>query len=258
MLPQAARPERALERLADFERAFPNQKALAGRVWRTRLVAFQQLGRMDEAAEAIPAYLAADPRDAGATLQGLFGRLTDEIDLLKSRGEVAKEKAEMALLLAEQIHQWAVKSKSKMTTANRRAVTVQLAEANLRTRRYERARTLFEGLVGDVDDATAGGMSDDVRILLGYAEAEYQLGNTEAALPWFNRLATGLRPTDVIRWRALLRDLQCRTALDGDPIGIIKVIDQQERLHPELGGSTLASQFKKLRRDNVRRRDERP
>ena len=258
VLPQVARPNRALERLTGFEVAFPNLKALAGRLWRTRLVALQQLGRMDEATEAIPAYLAADPRDAGATLQGLFGRLTDEIDLLKSRGEAAKEKGAMALLLAEQIHQWSVNPKSKMNTANRRAVTVQLAEANLRTGRYERARTLFESLVGDVDDGAAAGMSDDVRILLGYAEAQYQLGNTEAALPWFNRLATGLSPTDQIRWRALLRDLQCRTALDGDPIGIIKVIDQQERLHPELGGSMLASQFKKLRRDNVRRRDEGP
>ncbi|MCH7807970.1 MAG: hypothetical protein IIB60_01990, partial [Planctomycetes bacterium] len=50
------RPERALETLVDFEKEHPDLTRLAGRVWRVRLVAYERLGRLDEAARAIPAY----------------------------------------------------------------------------------------------------------------------------------------------------------------------------------------------------------
>ncbi len=82
------------------------------------------------------------------------------------------------------------------------------------------------------------------------------LDDFTAALPQFNRLATGLPPTDAIRWRALLRDLQCRTALDHPATGIVRVIRQQKRLDPDLGGPGIAPQFERLLRDNQRRLDE--
>ena len=98
--------------------------------------------------------------------------------------------------------------------------------------------------------------STDVRVLLGRAEALFQLGEFSSALPGFNRLAMGLPPADPVRWKALLRDLQCRTALEHAPQGIIKVIQQHKQLYPQLGGPDLAPQFEKLQRENERRLDE--
>ena len=58
------------------------------------------------------------------------------------------------------------------------------------------------------------------------------------------------------RWRALLRDLQSRTALGHPPRDIIKVIEQQRFLYPELGGPVLKRRFQDLLRENERRRGD--
>ena len=172
---------------------------------------------------------------------------------------------------------WSCNSLIKADTASladRRALTVQFAEANLRAGRHQRARELFASLLSTAATAPRGGRSihaavpttqdqaasnpslDDVRVILGYAEALFQLDEFALALPKFNRLATGLLPSDPIRWKSLLRDLQCRTSLRHPAQGIVKVIQQQRQLYPELGGSVLARQLEKLQRQNERILDE--
>lgn len=258
VLPHSGRAVQALETLAGFEDEYPDEKALGGRVWRVRLVAYQELGRLDEATRAIPAYIAADPRDGGATLQSLYQALADDVREVQARGDIrsAQQKADMALILARQIHDWASRPDSASTAADRRALTVQLAEANLCAGRFERARELFASLLPAKDGPTASEPPGDVRVLLGHAEALFQLEQFAKALPQFNRLATGLPATDPIRWRALLRDLQCRTSSNHPPEGIVKVIRQQKRLYPELGGPVVARQLEKLQRENQRRLDD--
>jgi hypothetical protein len=96
-------------------------------------------------------------------------------------------------------------------------------------------------------------MEDDLRVVLGHAESLFQLGEFAVALPMFNHLAIGLPPEDPTRWKALLRDLQCRTALEQPPEGIIKVIEQQVSMGWDLGGATLAAEFETLLRENQRR-----
>ena len=91
--------------------------------------------------------------------------------------------------------------------------------------------------------------------MYGLAEAEFQLGEWQAALPRFNALAVGLPATDPLRFKALLRDLQCRTELKHPPRGILKVIEQQRFLYPDLGGPALAEEFGKVERANQRRGD---
>jgi hypothetical protein len=81
----------------------------------------------------------------------------------------------------------------------------------------------------------------------------YALDRFADALPAFNRLATQLPADEPMRWEALLRDLQCRTALEHSPEGITNVIAQQRQLYPALGGPMLAPQFEKLERENLRR-----
>jgi len=253
VLPGVARHAGALELMADFESGAGNQPELSARVWRVRLAAYQALGRLDEAARAIPAYLAAEPTNAGPTLQALFLGVADEVRRASfgAMDETVSEKARLLLLLARHIHEWATNPASRVPAAQRRAVKVQLAEANLWAGRYEQARDQFAALRGD----GAGGQ--DQRIVFGYAEALFHLGRFEEALAEFNRLVGGLDPSDELRWKALLRDLQCRNALGHDPKGIIKVIEQQKFLYPELGGSELAGRFKRLLRENQRRQDGR-
>jgi hypothetical protein len=136
-------------------------------------------------------------------------------------------------------------------------VGLQLAEAFLRAGRHDPARDLFERIRSEARGGAAGlTPATELRVTAGYAEALFSAGAFELALPEFNRLATRLPADDPRRWSALLRDLQCRAALNHPPEGIIKVIEQQRFLYPGLGGPDLLPQFDKLERESQRRRDE--
>ena len=254
VMPAVGRHAQALETLAGFEEQYPEETAVTGRVWRVRLLAYEKLGRLDEAARAVPAYVTADPANAGPTLQALYLGLAEESDLLRASGDdrAAQQKAEVAHLLAGEIAAWDAQHNAQASAPEHRSVEVQLAEAHLRAGLAAEARQRFEAL-------RAGGASareeSDVRVAFGYAEALFQLREFDAALPRFNALAVELPPEDPLRWRALLRDLQCRTALGAPPAGIIQVIRQQEHLYPDLGGPVLAGEFERLQRENQRRHD---
>jgi hypothetical protein len=130
-----------------------------------------------------------------------------------------------------------------------------LAEANLLAGRFQRARELFEQCGAGTGDATSMATTNAVSARFGHAEALFQLAEFAEALPEFNRLALELPETDPIRWKSLLRDLECRTALKHPPGDIVRVIEQQRYLFPALGGSRLAPQFERLLRENQRRPD---
>lgn len=257
VLPHVGKPARALETLTSFEDNYPEQEALAGRVCRVRLLAYERLGRFDEARRVIPTFAAADPENAAPVLQSLYQSVVEDFqNSQKERDNAsAQRKAEMALVIARQIHEWTTRPDAVSTSPDPRT-SVQLAEANLRAGRYQRALELFESFLAANDGSSTPRSSTDVRVLLGHAEALFQLGEFGSALPGFNRLAMRLPPADPIRWKALLRDLQCRTALEHPPQGIIKVIHQHKQLYPELGGPDLAPQFEKLQRENERRLDQ--
>jgi len=251
--PSIGRYAEALELLAGFEADLARDRELSARVWRVRLTAYQELGRLDEAARAIPAFLAADPADAGPTLQTLFAAVAADVRPASfgTLDEPLRRKAELALMLAEQIHTWAVAPSTQISDAKRRAVVVQLAEASLWANQNQRAWELFNGLHADPEGA------QDRRVVFGLAEALFRLERYAEALDIFNELAGALAPDDVLRWRALLRDLQCRDRLGHDPAGIIKVIEQQKYLFPQMGGSDLAPLFDKLLHDAKRRGGQR-
>ena len=176
--------------------------------------------------------------------------LAREADRLTAAGneEAGQRKADVAMLLAEQIMAQADDD------APRYALTLQLAEAYNRSSKWGKARPLLESLMkGDMTAPDDQAPEDDQRLLTAYAEALFQLREYAEALPRFNRLVTNLPPRDQARFAALLRDLQCRTQLGHDAAGIIKVIDQQKYLYPDLGGPHLAEQFEILKRNNERR-----
>ncbi len=253
--PTVDRAGQALEVLAGFEELYPGESGELGRVWRTRIVALERLGRLDEAAEALPAYVAADPAGSGPTLQALYAALAAEAERLDSAGEeaAALSKAEAALMLCEQIDALARAHDKPLSPDRRRALAVQLGEANLRARRYPRARELFRSVSDDEHAALESGAGR--RALFGLAEASYRQQRYAEALPSFNRLAVRLPAEDPLRWRALLRDLQCRTSLRESPGDILQVIRQQRFLHPTLGGDEIAAALARLERENQRRLD---
>ena len=249
------RPGRALDDLVDFESAYPGETSLAGRLWRTRLIAYEKLERLDEAAAAIPRYTEADPENAMPVLQHLLDGLRTDAQELFDKGEdtAAQKKADIALLVAEQIMKWSNRPSADLDASRRRAIETQWAQANLLAERFTRARDLFKTLL-DADLSLARDSAPIVR--WGYAESLYRLGDYPTALPVFNELAIELPASGQLRWKSLLRDLECRTALKHDPKPIIQVVDQQRFLYPQLGGPAIAPKLQKLKRQNQRRADE--
>jgi tetratricopeptide (TPR) repeat protein len=220
-------------------------------------VAYERLGRLDEAARAIPAYMAAEPENAGPALQSLYVSLTADVEQARQSGdnEQAQRKADLALLLARQIFEWAGRNGGGSQSVDRSYLLAQLAEANLLAGRFQRARELFEQCGAGAEGVTSTTATDGVSARFGHAESLFRLREFAEALPEFNRLALELPETDPIRWKSLLRDLECRTALKHPPGDIIRVIEQQRYLFPDLGGPHLAPQFEKLLRENQRRPD---
>ncbi|MCC7291339.1 MAG: hypothetical protein IT449_04650 [Phycisphaerales bacterium] len=102
---------------------------------------------------------------------------------------------------------------------------------------------------------SASGTTGHARARLGLAEAMYGMGDFAAALPMFNELARpGTLPTtEPAHWRALIRDLQCRLALAGDPRDVLKVIENHRATTPTLGGPAFAAEFDKLKREAQRK-----
>ncbi len=261
VLPTIGRASQSLESLRDFEKDYPEERSIAGRVWRVRLLAFEQLGRLDEAAKAIPHYITADPEGAGPMLQTIYNALSAESEKLLSSADPngAMTKAQVALIVAQQINQWAAIYAEDIKDADGKSLTIQLAQANLRAGQYARAEELFQPLVTEINQtSTPSDTQIDPQVNYGYADAVFQQNKWGIALPYFNQLATKMKPDQPLRWRALLRDLQCRTSLGQNAADVLKVIQQQKFLFPEMGGSSLSEQFDKLMRENQRRLDGNP
>lgn len=253
VLPPIDRAGHALDTLDGWENEYGNPKLL-GAVWRVRLKAYERLGRLEELSRSISAYLAADPAGAGDTLQALYSEIAGEIEVLSDAGneEAARRNAEAALSLARKLCEWADRGDARVPDAERHLLTIQLGEAQIQAGYYEDALTLFRSLLPDgVGKDRLEGLNP--RIAYDLAEAQYHLKQYGPALETFNFLATKSPPSEPLRWKALLRDLQCRTALNEPAEGVVKVIQQQKFLYPEMGGPALAHKFQQLLKENERR-----
>jgi len=203
-------------------------------------------------AKAATAFVQADPADAATILQELYERFSAEARTARfvNDPETARRKSEAAWVLAQQLNEWKSREESTVSPPERRLAAVQWAEANLHAGRFEDARRLFEAL-----SSTGVSRRDPLepRIQLGLAEAMFQLNDCAAALPLFNRLAAELPPSNAMRWHGLLRDLECRTKMNEPASDIIKVIEQQRYLYPDLGGPEWSSELNRVQRENERR-----
>lgn len=241
------RPADALAALGGFEERHASYTAWIGRVWRTRLVAYEQLGQINEARLAIPAYVAADPAHAGPVLQAIYTDLAAQADSLDraAQADAFARKSGLALLLAEQIDQWVGQTRSTPPPMDPHGVKLQLAQALLRAGEFERAATTFGAMEKDREHRK---LDPSVDVTLGLAESQFGSKNYAEALPRFNRAAVSLPADDERRWRALLGDLECRVALGHPADGVLRVIRQQRSLHPDLGGRRFAERFEAIER----------
>ncbi len=185
----------------------------------------------------------------------MFESIREDVERLKRRGrdEDADRKAAAALLLARQIHRWALADSSRVRPGQRHAIDLQLARALLQAEHYAEAERAFAACLTADANRSPDGVGHDLRAIHGHAESLYQLGQYERALPLFHWLCQALSPGDELWFKALLRDLQCRTRLEHSPEGIIKVIRQQKFLHDDMGGPELRRQFDALLRRNENR-----
>ncbi len=255
VIPRVSRWKRALDTLEGFEGEYPAQSVLIGRVLRTRMIALESLGRVEEASQMIPRYVANDPQGAVPTLQGLFDALREEIERHTNAGRIdqARARAELAVVIAEGIYNVAREQPQLFNVDAVYAVRIQLAEATIESGDHNRAQSLFAECIKEDALRYDDGEPRDIRAIKGSAEARYQLGDYEAALPLFNRVFRGGDQGTRLWWHALLRDLQCRTQLDGDPSGIVKVIQQRRFFDQQMGGADLRRQFDALLETNEKR-----
>lgn len=256
LLKAVNRPEQALELLVDFEQSFGAQNPHLGRVWQLRLRAYQMQGRLQEASNAVPAFVAADPRNAGPTLQSLYDSILADWRRHQHPEDEPPPDAEIMLLAADQIVKWSLRADVQTTPEQRRAAELQLAQTQLMAGNHARAVELFLALLPADRQEKKPIDEFETKAALGLAEALARGGEPEKALAEFNRLATRLPPENPIRWQALIGDLEVRTALHHPPAGILQVIAQQRRLFPDLGGAQTAAEFEKIERENIRIRDE--
>lgn len=248
-------PARAIQVLAEFEESTGPKAELMARAWRVRLRAMESLGRLEEAIRMVPDYIAADPLGAGPTLQVMYVSLRSELENTQDKAMApVNGDANMLVLIAAEIVKWTNLERSNATADQKREAALQLAEAYTLVGRYKEAIERFETILpgGDREPATLNSL--DLRSQLGYAQALLKDRQAEKALLQFNRLAMNLPPEHPVRWKALLGDLESRTILEHPPEGILRVIAQQRRLFPELGGPEIAARLAWIEDQNMRRR----
>jgi hypothetical protein len=253
VLPQIGRYDQANADLVDFEDRFGAAERLVGRLWRVRVLANAGSGRLDELPKAIAKYISVEPAGAGHTLQALLDTINARVETPSPAGgqDPTPANAAMAVAVAEALHRWA-DSQPAVSQTQRKIIAVQLAEARLRAGQFQEAKRILTSWLPE-DGSKAARDAADIRILLAHAQAQMSLGEHASALRDFNLLATSLPPISPGRWEALIGDLTCRTALNETPDGIIRVIQQQRLLYPDLGGPKFAPRLEQLLRENERR-----
>ncbi|MCH7701438.1 MAG: hypothetical protein IID37_07095 [Planctomycetes bacterium] len=181
-------------------------------------------------------------------MQSLLDRMNDDAALARATGreQDADDQAEMALLLAEELMEWANLPTSDAPPATLYALRLQLAEARVQVGRFAEARVLFEQCMAEDGSGHPDGQARDLRVVFGLGEALYGLGEFADALDLFARIFQESSVKDRRWWRALLRNLQCRTELGHDAAGIVSAIQQQRFLYPRMGGDHLRGQFEAL------------
>lgn len=250
MLRPAQNPQAALQLLARFESEFPELLELIGRAMRLRILAYQALGNLQQAAAIIPDYIERDPINAGATLQGLLETFKDEIALAERAGHQteALSKAEDALLVAKSLRDWAVGPASGLDRRAQTALGLEYAEALLRTDRNSEALAIFRSTVDEEAGKQVGSQARNGRAIYGLARSYLQLQQPSDALKYFSMLYQQSPENSDLWWRAFLGEIQSRKALQQDVRTLYNLLRQKRVFYPGMGGPELKQEFERLQK----------
>ncbi len=248
MLRPTKLPDQALQDLAGFEAEFPAELDLIGRAMRIRILAYQELGDLEQAAAIIPDYIERDPQNAGATLQGLLDTFKEEIVGAERAGrlEEAGQKAEDALLVAKSLYEWAALPAAGLDRSAQLALKLEYGEALLRTDRSTEALGLFRTAVEEDAAGQPDGRSRNGRALYGLAQSYLQAQRPRDALAHFSRLYRDSPQDSNLWWRSFLGEIRCRMALDQNTQKLYNLISQKRVFYPRMGGPELKKQFQQL------------
>jgi tetratricopeptide (TPR) repeat protein len=254
------RPDDALAALKDFEAQHGAERDLMGRVLRARIVAYEATGRLKEAQDAVPAFIASAPAEAGPTLQSLFEAAQNEIAQLRRQGrdDDARTKSRGAVLFAEQLFNWGAQRQPPLPETDMYVLRLQWAEALRAAGQTAEALPMFRECAALDAKRQPDGVPHDRRVLLGLGHALAESGQFKDALPLFNRAFSESPGDSPERFEALLGDLTCRTELGEEPGAIVNVIKQHRFLAPEMGGPQNKEAFAALQQRNETRQRQGP
>jgi len=237
-LPVVGRPTDALAALDGFEQHFARCSPAVGQALRERIVALRQLKRLGEARLVVEQYLKTDPEQAGPVMVRLLEAMHAEIGSAAERDDpsTVREIADEAANLARSLLDWSAAREGTISARDRLTIAIWRAAAVLHAGRAEEALGLY-----DACDEAAGRLgeehkSQDVEIRLGQAESLLAIGKPADALSLFATLGRVLSEESPAWWRAFAGQLQCHSALEHDPVEILRAIDQRRYFARDLGG----------------------
>ncbi|GMU35998.1 MAG: tetratricopeptide repeat protein [Phycisphaerae bacterium] len=229
------------------------------RVLQSRLMALVEADRLEELQVGLMSLVGSQEGEVVPLLQAIHARLMSgwsPVGAPVAEG-AQQRRAKAAVSVADRLLEVATRPEGA-ASKERVSYLILRGEAQLAAGDLAGAADTFKEAGGATAlDPRQGG---DARPRLGLAESLFASGNYAEALPLFNELARLEydEAGEEAHWRALVRDLQCRLALQHDPRGVLKVIENHRASSPDLGGPKFSAAFEQLRRTCLQRLNPEP
>ncbi len=251
-LAAVGKPGDALAALEGFEQRFARCPPAVGQALRERIVALRQLKQLGEARRVVEQYLKTDPERAGPVMVRLLEAMHAEVADAADRDDssTVREIADEAANLARSLLDWSRAHEGRISPLDQLTIAIWRAAAVLLAGRAEEALGLYDDCAGMADRLNEEHKSQHIEIRLGRAESLLAIGKPADALPLFAALGRELSEESPAWWRALAGQLQCHTALEHDPLEILRAIEQRRFLAPELGGPRIRRMLESIDKTN--------
>lgn len=247
------------EAFASVETMCAATPRLRFRVLQSRLMALVEADQLEQLQIGLTSLVESKEGEVVPVLQAIYARLMSgwsPVSVPVAEG-AQQRRAKAAVSVADRLLE-VVTHPEGAASKDRASYLILRGEAQLAAGDLAGAGDTFKEAGGTTAlDPRQGG---DARPRLGLAESLFASGNYAEALPLFNELARLEydKAGEEAHWRALVRDLQCRLALQHDPRGVLTVIENHRASSPDLGGPKFSAVFEQLRRTCLQRLNPEP
>ncbi len=244
-----SRSAEALDALDEADAVFQKHPDLGCSALRARIVALRQLERWGAANETMRRLAGVDPDHAGEVAVALFDAMHEAVIAAEDAGDesAVRRIAGEAALLGDLLDPAGPFLK---TLDDRRRLLVRIWRAwvLLKSGRADAAM----GALDAIDHAELAAHEDlKIEYTLGWAETRLALGQSESARDAFNKVWLNTAERSPAWWRSYVGSLQCHTALGNDPQRIVKSIQQQKYLAPDLGAPRWKRTLEQIEKTNL-------